>query len=505
VASIVQEQVRMRNLSIWMPAVILAAALYAVTIRGTFVWDDRYIASADPRLQDASGWRLFFIQAYRPNAVDNLWRPLTSLTYWVQWRMGGAAWALHLFNIVVHAGASAGVALLGYRLAGRKAGLIAGLLFAAHPVHVEGVAYLVGRAESLCALFGVGALLLFTYRPLTVRKAIGVFVLALASAVSKEQGLLVPVMLIAMWLLMGRKIEAPERTAVVTMIMLFTWTWAAYALYRDRILPWFWDPYFIDWSINPIVRAAGWDRALIPIALVGRCAALLVAPWHLSPDYGAAVTMPHIDRGDPLLWLGFAVLVTFGACLYAFRRDRAVLFCLVGLAIAWFPASNVLRIGTIFGERLIYFPSVFFILLVARLATSIPTRYLAPLLIGVLVAFSVRTVTYAQRWNDRASFYRISLAEQPRSAQLRLLCTDDLQHDGASLLATRELLAEGRRYVPEYYQLWTKSAEVSLLLGRIDEAAEFARRAAELEPAQPATQYWQEQVELARRAATQVR
>src|SRR5258706_5473101 len=148
----------LRTLSIWIPAAILAIALYAITIRGTLVWDDRFIASADPRLHDVSGWRLFFIQAYRPNAVDNLWRPLTSLSYWVQWRMGGAAWALHLFNIIVHAGASALVALLGYRLAGRKAGLIAGLLFAAHPAHVEGVAYLVGRAGSLCALFGSGAL-----------------------------------------------------------------------------------------------------------------------------------------------------------------------------------------------------------------------------------------------------------------------------------------------------------------------------------------------------------
>jgi hypothetical protein len=485
-----------------MPAVVLAAALYAVTIGGTFVWDDRFIASADPRLHDASGWRLFFVQAYRPNAVDNLWRPLTSLTYWVQWRMVGAAWALHLFNIIVHAGASALVALLGYRLAGRKAGLIAGLLFAAHPVHVEGVAYLVGRAESLCALFGVGALLLFTYRPLTVGKAMGVFALALASALSKEQGLLVPILLIAMWLLVGRKVEASERTAVGTMIMLFTWVWAGYALYRDRILPWFWDSYFIDWSINPIVRSVGWDRALIPIAMVGRCAALLVAPLRLSPDYGAAVTMPHIDRDDPFLWLGFAVLVMFGAGLYAFRRDRVVLFCLVGLAIAWFPASNVLKIGTIFGERLIYFPSVFFILLVARLAARIPTRYLAPLLIGVVVAFSIRTFTYAQRWNDRVSFYRISLAEQPRSAQLRLLCTEDLPHDEATLLAARDLLAVGRTYVPGYYKLWTHSAEVSLLLGRIDEAEEFVRQAAELEPAQPITQYWEEQVEAARRAAT---
>jgi len=136
-----------------LPAALLAVALYAVTLRGTFVWDDRFIAEDDPRLHDAAGWRAYFHEAYRPGAVDNLWRPLTSLSFWLQWRVGGAAWALHAVNIALHAGASAMVALLTRRLAGSAAaGIAAGLLFATHPVHVESVAYLVGRAESLCAL-----------------------------------------------------------------------------------------------------------------------------------------------------------------------------------------------------------------------------------------------------------------------------------------------------------------------------------------------------------------
>ena len=38
--------------------------------------------------------------------------------------------------------------------------VIAGLLFAAHPVHVEGVAYIVGRADTLCAVGMLSAMVL---------------------------------------------------------------------------------------------------------------------------------------------------------------------------------------------------------------------------------------------------------------------------------------------------------------------------------------------------------
>src|SRR4051812_21498073 len=117
-----------QDLSAWttaLPAALLAIALYAVTIGGTFIWDDRFIAQADPRLHDPSGWRAYLSGAYRPDAVDNLWRPLTSLTYWLQWRTGGAAWALHSVNVALHAGVAAFVALLTRRLTCGAAGLFA--------------------------------------------------------------------------------------------------------------------------------------------------------------------------------------------------------------------------------------------------------------------------------------------------------------------------------------------------------------------------------------------
>src|SRR5439155_1705612 len=57
-----------------------------------------------------------------------------------------------------HVAASVLVAVLGRRWAGDAAGLVAGIVFAVHPVHVEAVANVVGRNELMAAVFTLLAL-----------------------------------------------------------------------------------------------------------------------------------------------------------------------------------------------------------------------------------------------------------------------------------------------------------------------------------------------------------
>src|SRR5205085_11471735 len=98
------------------------------------------------------------------------------------WLHGDRPWAFHAVNWVLHAAVRAGVAELARRLSGVKAAYVAGLLFAAHPVHVEAVANVVGRSELMCAAGTLGALVILARRPLTGPRALavwGCFVVAL--------------------------------------------------------------------------------------------------------------------------------------------------------------------------------------------------------------------------------------------------------------------------------------------------------------------------------------
>ena len=103
-----------------------------------------------------SQWEKFWTQAYYPTSQDRLYRPLTSMSYAIEWRIfGDRPWVFHLINVLLYAANCAAVAELARRLGGLAIGYFAGLLFAVHPVHVEAVAYIVGRAE----LLSTGAML----------------------------------------------------------------------------------------------------------------------------------------------------------------------------------------------------------------------------------------------------------------------------------------------------------------------------------------------------------
>ena len=297
---------------------------------------------------------------------------------------------------------------------------IAGLLFAVHPIHVEAVANVVGRAELLCAIAFLGALVIFAHRPLTTPRAFAIFGCLILSILSKEQGMLLPPMLLAMAWLMHRDQPTVESIArehspgdmlsyatrkprprisapAMLLTILVCWSVAGYILFRESILKFSWDRGFLDWTINPLVRSTGIDRWVMPLVICGRYLALLIAPIHLSPDYGAKVIGWTAHFTDPYLYIGIAAIAACGfAILIAFKRQyRIALFCLIGLILTYGLISNfLLLIGTNFGDALMYLPSAFFVMLIAISATTF--RMLRVGLLIVIVFFSIRTITYAQ-------------------------------------------------------------------------------------------------------------
>ncbi len=154
---------------------IVVFCLYARTIGFGLVFDDRALLAADGPL------RLGGVLAYRP------------LRYWSYrldaWLGGGAVWAYHLVNVVLHAAIAALVVRIG-----RKLGLTvalaaaAALLAATHPLAVEAVAYVSGRRDLLAAGCGLWALNLWI-APAARARAWAVFALLVASAAAKESGL----------------------------------------------------------------------------------------------------------------------------------------------------------------------------------------------------------------------------------------------------------------------------------------------------------------------------
>jgi hypothetical protein len=464
----------------------LAVVLYAHTLGGTWIYDDRFHAQTDRRLRDPGGWRAYLTEGYVPGGVDHLWRPLVSLSFAAQRHLtGDRAWPMHLVNVLLHAAASALVARLAWRLTGDdRVALVAGVLFAAHPVHVEGVAYLVGRADTLCTVGMLGALSLM-FAPLTKRRALAVFACTAVAVLSKEQGLLVPPMLAAAWFLRrrGAPVTREERSAGRLLALLLLFGTSAYVVYRERILPWYWEVNLLDYATQPMMHSGLRDRALIPVALFGRAMTLLAAPLKLSPEYGLGVITSRQELNDPFLYAGaIAVLASAVAVGMAWRRRAwTVLFLAFCAALTYFMVSNVKLIGVVFAERLLYLPSAFVLILLAIALARLPVRAMTPVVVILVAAWGLRATTYAARWNDRLTFYERSVQEQPRSARLRVLLALELI-DRRDFDRARRVIDEGLDVAPDYWKLWTVAARIAIEQGRFTTVPAMMERAWELKP-----------------------
>jgi hypothetical protein len=517
----------------------LALGLYAVSLGGTYIYDDAVVIGLDPRVKDPHLWGQFWTHDWWNNgAVDNLYRPLVSQSFGLQWWvMGDRAWAFHLVNILLHAGASALVAELARRLAGWRVGLIAGLLFAAHPVHSEAVASIVGRAELACAVGMFAALVLFLKPIVTTRRAIAIGALSLVAMLSKEQGLLMPGLLAALLPVRCKFFPGPhtitsdgnsttqtigggiytldyaasitnttisgtkkQREPILLAFCLVIWTFIALFYLREYVLhmKFEWDRSFLDIAMQPLVLSHGIDRWLIPLAVLGRYFLLLVAPVKLSIDYNLAVIGPTISQGDPYLIVGAIALAgwTVATVVCLVRRSWVALFCLVGTALTYSVASNIVILAAIFGERLMYIPSAFILILVGMAIAKLPRSSGNLLLAALLCLACLRTFTYVQRWNDRDDFYRYSLLQQPRSLKLHLLVSF-ADYEENKLTESRQIMDDAEAIYPGYWQLWKMTALIDEKENKWPQAVKDWKRAFDLYPAGSMQARWAHAMDMA--------
>ncbi len=473
-----------RNLAPAWPAILsalMAIAVYAVTLRGSLVYDDLMLLS-DPRYSHPSLWYLFWTKQYIPHALDNLYRPLTCMTLAIQfWIHGWTLWPYHLVNILLHAGASAAVAELGRRLFGTRAAWIAGVLFAVHPIHVEVIAGVILRHESLCAIGLAGGAAIFL-RPLTWKRIVAIIGFFLLSLLTKEQGVLFPIMLAALIPFRTQRIKTIRSTSdnpledqkrlELLMALLFLLL-AAYLIYRESILRFWWRRDLMEWRINPLVLSTGADRWLMPFVLLGKYMALMVAPIHLSMDYGSYVIGWKVNYHQPYIYIGIATAIIAIALLVRSiaRRQRSLFYLLICFGLTYGMISNFATlIGTNFNERLFYLPSAFLLIIVGHWLAQIPARRIVnSLVIVVTIVLGVRAGAYAALWNHPRRLIEANLRQGPRSVTLwDLACNYDLRHqDYAGVRQTAHRAIAAMPHTPETYR---NCIDYDLMMGDLADA-----------------------------------
>jgi protein O-mannosyl-transferase len=160
---------------------LLAATLlaHAPALTGIFLWDDDAHVTK-PALRSLHGlWRIWF-----EAGATQQYYPLLHSAFWVEHRLwGDSVLCYHLLNVALHATA-AWLLVLFLRRLSFAAPLLAGLMFALHPVCVESVAWISEQKNTLSAVLYLGSALVYLNFDRTRRRdlyswALGLFVLAL--------------------------------------------------------------------------------------------------------------------------------------------------------------------------------------------------------------------------------------------------------------------------------------------------------------------------------------
>jgi hypothetical protein len=130
--------------------VVAAAALAAHggDVRNGFVWDDEPIVVESPVTRNVSRLGEALLT---PDEVKPYYRPLNRASYLLDHRLAGLdpRW-FHLVNVLVHAASALALYAVGRRLFARCGpALLAALLLAVHPIHVEAVAFVSARNDLL--------------------------------------------------------------------------------------------------------------------------------------------------------------------------------------------------------------------------------------------------------------------------------------------------------------------------------------------------------------------
>lgn len=418
-----------------------------------------------------------------------LFRPLTNISYAVDFALGGGAPLVpHLVNLVLYALACA----LLYRLLrllgeSERTALLAALLFALHPVHCEAVDSIAGRAELLSLVFTLAAVSVYVradFAPPALAACAAAVLYALAAA-SKESGLCLPLLLGGCALARKDRLRGLPKGPFVMLALVA----GGYLLLRYRALGGM-APH------STILGAASWSTRVLTIGSVFvEYTRLLLWPDVLAPDYyyTHAVGISHSVNVRSLSGL-LLILAGCVATVRAVWKHLPYALGLLFLGAYLLPVSHVVPFGALLAERFLLLPSVGLVLLLLPLfrwagaGVGARARLALPLAATLMLALGVRSYARAREWHDAVTLWTpVEAVIKDDSRIYNNLALGYMQSADAerSLAATRRSLV----LVPDNRIALSNLGEVLMATGRMDEARTSYERTIQLWPDYPIARY----------------
>lgn len=451
----------MKRILFWKAAILATTVVlaYGPVFKAGFIWDDDDYVTHNATLNNLSGLKQIWTV---PGATPQYY-PVTFTSFWIE----HSAWGLnpvgyHVVNVLLHVAN----AFLVWRLLaglGISGAWIAALLFGLHPIHVESVAWITERKNTLSAFFYLlAALAYFRSKPLGMA--------AHGRLNWRWYGLTMALFALA---LLSKTVTCSLPAA----LLLVQW-WHARRLRSSDVLPLL--PLFALGAVaamitvkmeHHVVLAVGadWDfsflqRLLIASKALWFYAAKLIAPIGLCFIYPRTLPMP----GNLLAWTAPLGLIAVFVLLWRRRSTwgcgtlTAVLF----FAGTLFPALGFINIYpmryTFVADHYAYLATIGPFALVGAFAAQWGTWIRPVFLRNVgLMALSAMLATltwqHARVFHDPETLWRATIAQNP---------TAWMAHNNLGLLLyQRKDMEEAVTHYQEAYRIKPDAPEVLTNLG----------------------------------------
>ncbi|MCP4663445.1 MAG: tetratricopeptide repeat protein [bacterium] len=400
---------------------LLAFGVFATTITDALVYDDIW-KSRQLSGPVAPFWTLLLRSRGLTHAVH-----LMDQALWGDWTPG-----FHLTNVLLHSLASALVAGAGFAVTrSRRVALVAGLIFAVHPVHVEAVASFSNRKDILAMIFVALALIIWRGARWAVGRylaALVCFALALLAKEVAAVGLVGMLFLADLLALPGNSASwrsRLRRAALRSPPFLLGGLVFAFRVGGDLTRN------FKPDGIHQIseLQLHTYDQVLANVlGSVPDQIRLLLFPLRLCADYTSS---PDLKLGSPeaaagLVLIGLWIL----AILFLAGRAPPFSFATAWALVTYLPCSNLVPLIHFFvAERYLYVPSFGVCLLLAlafeRCLSWAQARRPAQVRVAVIAAIvllviagGVRTGLRNRDWRNARSLWEAALrsgCETPRA------------------------------------------------------------------------------------------
>lgn len=332
---------------------VVAVLAYANSLVNGFVWDDVNIIVNNPSLRDSAIALFRGIDTARDLELTPYYRPLTLLTFLVEERLHGLLpFPMHLVNILLHAANAVLVHRVARSVSGNdRIALLAGLLFAVHPIGSEGVNFLSGGRNTLLASLSVLASYLLHKKSVDdnqMAAAVAGAIALCAGLLAKETAVGILPFIVMLEVAHVRSFESGVRLRTVVRLA----------------------PYAVGVLVYVAVRSIALSEAGVSIEILPGLSARLMENIYIIPRYlmsvlwPASVSMRYFVPDDlhpyALQILGAWVCIIVGLrWLFTRGRSPVTLFGLAWLAVFWLPVSGIIPFPSApLADRYLYIPVI---------------------------------------------------------------------------------------------------------------------------------------------------